>query len=99
MYASKFLLRVGDKLSQITGPEFFKKRLLEHYDVEKYQLPAYDYVLFDSERNPLFVKIASESEFDALYENKYLNVDFKNVDGTVYYKNDEFIDASESIAY
>ncbi|MBO7211779.1 MAG: hypothetical protein J6V44_12345 [Methanobrevibacter sp.] len=99
MYASKFLLRVGDKLSQITGPEFFKKRLLEHYDVEKYQLPAYDYVLFDSERNPLFVKIASESEFDSLYENKYLNVDFKNVDGTVYYKNDEFIDASESIAY
>lgn len=99
MYAAKFLLKTGDKLSHITGPEFFKQRLLEHYDTNKYQLSNYDYVFFDSDKNPIFVTIASESQFDQMYQNKYLNVDFKNVDGTVYYKNEEFLDSTDSISY
>jgi hypothetical protein len=99
MYANKFLLRTGDKLSQITDPGFFKQRLLEEYDTNKYMLEDYDYVFFDSDRNPIFVTIASDDEFEAMYPEKYLNTDFKNIDGKVYYKDSEFLEHSEDVSY
>ena len=87
--AKKYLLRVGDRLSDIKDHKFFLNRLRGVYDVDgMLDGEDYDFVIFDNDRQPLFVQVANKSDFNERFNGRITpSTDFQFVEDEVYYKN------------